>query len=220
MKLDYHQPSNTHIAFCMAIGRQGIKGFGHTSDSAFERFVEALSNEVKEAPEEELKYWSRRCQAEVSVTNKQRKISELVRTPLSGQIGMAVSAKVAEWLSNEVRNTGCSRNQLVTDLLIKGAKELELRLESDSSDAIIREIEAKSGSGENEWSQRVPADLQARLILLSRRFNVSVAVLSRYLHACEYETATADTLSVPVQRIGRPLGKSVSAQALSRKILH
>jgi hypothetical protein len=75
VKLDYHNPSNTHIAYCMAIGRVGIKGFGHTADVAFERFMQELTSTVATAEQSELEYWVERCEYWVERNENQENLS-------------------------------------------------------------------------------------------------------------------------------------------------
>lgn len=66
VKLDYHKPSNTHIAYCMAIGRQGVKGYGHTADTAFERYIQDLTSTITKAAQSEIQYWAEKCEREAN----------------------------------------------------------------------------------------------------------------------------------------------------------
>jgi hypothetical protein len=186
VNIDYHELSNTHIAYCMAIGRQGIKGFGHTADLAFERFMKDLTDTVADAPSNELIYWSRCCDIEANVALRRAEINNLTSEALSCQIGMAVPTAIEKGVSAKARKYQVSRNQFVTNLLTAGAERLEKRIERESSDALRKEIKTEAGKGEESWSQHVTAELQASLILLSRRFDLSVAMLARYLLVKEY----------------------------------
>lgn len=181
VNLDYHELSNTHIAYCMAIGRQGVKGFGHTADIAFDRFMQQLGETVSDAPSTELSYWSKRCDLAMNAALKRAELENLTRESLSGQIGMSVPAVVQKAVSENAQKLHISRNQLVTDLLSGGYERLEKRLENEPSKTLREEIKRQSGKGEESWSQHVTPDLQARLMLLARRFEISVAMLSRYL---------------------------------------
>jgi hypothetical protein len=203
VRFDYHEPSNTHIAYYMAIGRQGIKGFGHTADFAFERFMENLTETVKGAPAEELKYWSKRCETEANAAKRQAEITELTRQPLSCQIGMAVPESIAQWVSDQFKRYGLnSRNELVTNLLAKGAEHLQQRIATEYTDAIGRELRKEARKGEKEWSQHVTPELQASLILLARRFGVSVAMLTRYMLVKEYEGAERENATQKLSAAG------------------
>src|SRR5438128_1962193 len=187
VELAYHKPSNTHIAYCMPIGVCGVKGFGHTADFAFDRFLQNLVETLTKAKDHELKYWAERCETETKAVKHSAEIAAITREPLSGEIGMAVPARAGNWATEIAEAQELSRNQFVTDLLDGQVRWLERRMENEFTDVIRHEIKTAAGKGEQEWPQRVPPELQANLILLARRFGVSVAMLARYLLVKEYD---------------------------------
>jgi predicted HicB family RNase H-like nuclease len=190
VKLDYHKPSNTHIAYCMAIGRQGVKGYGHTADTAFERYIQDLTSTITKAAQSELKYWAEKCEREANSAKREAHILALTREPLSCQVGLAVPSNVGEWILEASKKQGISRNEFATNLLRERSRWLESRVEREPSQVILHEIKAEAGKGETEWSQHVTPDLQATLILLAQRFDISVALLARYFHVKEYQATS------------------------------
>lgn len=194
--LHYHEDSNTHIAYCMAIGRHGIKGFGHTADVAYEEFGVSLRQALRKASKDDLAYWSLRCAAATSKAERGREERAITtEQPLSGQIWMAVPEAIGAWIAEEVVKHGTKRNPFVLDLVQTEVAALEERIDCESSDLIRSDIKARGTSGDTEWSQRVPPELQAKLILLARRFDVSAAMIARFCCANAYSKGVGGRVS-------------------------
>lgn len=189
---DFHRRSETHIFFCLIIGRQGVRGVGTSSDTAFDNYIGAVDVVLHEAKREELAYWLSRCEA-VHAKGQQHVVNVTVarsRSALSGQIGIRISAKNLKRIDDQAFRNQKSRNAFVQSLL-----ESELRMFDDRADKVslavlLGEIEQSlsvdDGNGGDDgrleaWSQRVPENMQARILLAAKELKIGSAKLCRYL---------------------------------------
>ena len=194
---DFHQPSRTHISFCLYVGKFGIRGVGVTARAAYVSYKSCLDQTLTTADHPELAHWLTRFDSFVSdrthesAKDAQTSPEEVApRRTAPIQIGMRLPIRIYEQLSDRAVLGNNSWNEFVSEHLNKEAIRFDQAANKTSAENLTADMDSvfqASGIKNTDqdilksWSQRVPKTLHTKLVSLAHEFGYSLSRFATYL---------------------------------------
>jgi hypothetical protein len=181
---DYHQASRSHIFYVPWLEPFGARGFGDFPDEAYGQLKEAVRLKLGRASLEDLRFWDE-CRTRSARQDERTAAATALEPGASRQIGLSSPSSFQEYLRSRAGRLGLSLNRLCDRTLDDGVPRLEAELTEqgparlDALDASVSRImEARFHGAPTKWCILVSRGTKARLQILAREFDRSVARLT------------------------------------------
>lgn len=178
----YDQASSTHIYFCLAVGKFGVRGIGAFRDEAFTDFRHNLEELLSKATLAEIKSWTQKVEQSKSQV-RQPVQEEQPTSDLRIQIGVVTSKSAHTAIKGKAQAAGKSVNDFVLEIFYSSFADLKKA--GFDRPAEIRKLIAECGqkppSEPEQWVVRFPVRERSKLAVFANELSFKPPQVLRYL---------------------------------------
>jgi len=181
---DYHQASRSHIFYVPWLEPFGAKGFGDFPDEAYSQLREAVKLKLAGATVEDLQFWEQ-CRTRTALQNERTAAAAALEQGTSRQIGLSSPSSFQEYLRSRADGLGIPLNRFCDRTLGEGVPRLEADVAEQGQarldvldERVGRIMESRFQGEPTKWCILVSRGTKARLQILAREFDRSVARLT------------------------------------------